>query len=273
MAHSSDDVQHMMDESSARFHPKRGRKPRGLRQHEYHIKAKRLQDSEIHPSSSADSQPQAQSPAEAGSNLGPDQCGPGQLEHSPRLPRVQLLGRRHMSTFSAPSTESPRAADAEKPDSPPPPPPPPPPALPTRSSEPVAVDRPKLKFRPFEPEAHEGRSAVARSGAKPDHPARDDDDAAPGLGRCQDEERQAVRFHRRNGGWPKAYIPDFMAHLDNKASEVQPNDSDQSRSRTNMVDVLRFLQRPTDSSKRYTSVFLGNTGEQLLRPFDKREHV
>ncbi|VEL41854.1 unnamed protein product [Protopolystoma xenopodis] len=50
MTPSSDDVHHMMDESSARFHLKRGRKPRGLRQHKYRIKAKRLQY-EIHPSS------------------------------------------------------------------------------------------------------------------------------------------------------------------------------------------------------------------------------
>ncbi|VEL40506.1 unnamed protein product [Protopolystoma xenopodis] len=53
MAPSSDDVHHMMGESSALFYPKRGRKSRGLRQHEYRIKSKRLQYNEIHPSSSA----------------------------------------------------------------------------------------------------------------------------------------------------------------------------------------------------------------------------
>ncbi|VEL35904.1 unnamed protein product [Protopolystoma xenopodis] len=42
----------MMDESSAHFHPKRGRKCRGLRQHEYRMKSNRLQYNEIHPSSS-----------------------------------------------------------------------------------------------------------------------------------------------------------------------------------------------------------------------------
>ncbi|VEL40618.1 unnamed protein product [Protopolystoma xenopodis] len=51
---SSDDVHHMMDKRSARFHPKRGRKSRGLRQHEYCIKAKRLQYNEMHPSSSGE---------------------------------------------------------------------------------------------------------------------------------------------------------------------------------------------------------------------------
>ncbi|VEL43195.1 unnamed protein product [Protopolystoma xenopodis] len=45
---SSDDVHHMMDESSAHFHPIRGRKSCGLRQHDY-----RLKSNEIHPSSSA----------------------------------------------------------------------------------------------------------------------------------------------------------------------------------------------------------------------------
>ncbi|VEL41550.1 unnamed protein product [Protopolystoma xenopodis] len=49
MTHSSDDVHQMMDESSARFHPKRGRKTRGLRQHEYNIKAERLQYNDFHP--------------------------------------------------------------------------------------------------------------------------------------------------------------------------------------------------------------------------------
>ncbi|VEL33326.1 unnamed protein product [Protopolystoma xenopodis] len=43
----------MMDESSARFHPKRGRNTRGLRQHEYNIKAERLQYNDFHPFSSA----------------------------------------------------------------------------------------------------------------------------------------------------------------------------------------------------------------------------
>ncbi|VEL24772.1 unnamed protein product [Protopolystoma xenopodis] len=52
MTPGSDDVHHMTDESSARFHPKRGRKYRGLRQHEYRLKAKRLQYNEYHPSSS-----------------------------------------------------------------------------------------------------------------------------------------------------------------------------------------------------------------------------
>ncbi|VEL10807.1 unnamed protein product, partial [Protopolystoma xenopodis] len=47
-----DDVHHMMDESSAHFHPKRGRKFRGLRQHEYPIQFNRLQYNEFHPSSS-----------------------------------------------------------------------------------------------------------------------------------------------------------------------------------------------------------------------------
>ncbi|VEL06816.1 unnamed protein product [Protopolystoma xenopodis] len=50
---SSDDVHHLMDESSGRFHPKRERKSRGLRQYEYRIKAKRLQY-EFHPSSSGE---------------------------------------------------------------------------------------------------------------------------------------------------------------------------------------------------------------------------
>ncbi|VEL07970.1 unnamed protein product [Protopolystoma xenopodis] len=36
MNSSSDDLRHMMDESSARFHPKRGRMPRGLLQPERH---------------------------------------------------------------------------------------------------------------------------------------------------------------------------------------------------------------------------------------------
>ncbi|VEL40031.1 unnamed protein product, partial [Protopolystoma xenopodis] len=44
----------MMDENSARFHPKRGGKSRVLRQHEYCIKSKRLQYNEIHPSSSGE---------------------------------------------------------------------------------------------------------------------------------------------------------------------------------------------------------------------------
>ncbi|VEL37191.1 unnamed protein product [Protopolystoma xenopodis] len=45
MTPSSDDVHHMMDKNSARFHPK-------LRQHEYRIKSKRLQYNDIHLSSS-----------------------------------------------------------------------------------------------------------------------------------------------------------------------------------------------------------------------------
>ncbi|VEL22052.1 unnamed protein product [Protopolystoma xenopodis] len=51
MTPSSDDVHHMMHEISARCHPKRGRKSRGLRQHECRAKAKRLQYNAIHPSS------------------------------------------------------------------------------------------------------------------------------------------------------------------------------------------------------------------------------
>ncbi|VEL33953.1 unnamed protein product [Protopolystoma xenopodis] len=53
MEPSSDDVHHMMDKSSARFHPKRGRS-RGLHQPEGRIKAKRLQYNGIHPSSSGE---------------------------------------------------------------------------------------------------------------------------------------------------------------------------------------------------------------------------
>ncbi|VEL41372.1 unnamed protein product [Protopolystoma xenopodis] len=52
MTDISDDVHRMMDESSARFHPKRGMKSRELRRPERHIKAKRLQYNGIHPSSS-----------------------------------------------------------------------------------------------------------------------------------------------------------------------------------------------------------------------------
>ncbi|VEL32864.1 unnamed protein product [Protopolystoma xenopodis] len=54
MTPSSDDVYHMMDESLARFNPKRGRKSRRLRQHEYRIKAKQLQFNAIYPSSSGE---------------------------------------------------------------------------------------------------------------------------------------------------------------------------------------------------------------------------
>ncbi|VEL19912.1 unnamed protein product [Protopolystoma xenopodis] len=54
MTPSSDDVHHLMDESSARLHPKRGRKSRGLRQPERRIKAKRLQYNAIQPSSCGD---------------------------------------------------------------------------------------------------------------------------------------------------------------------------------------------------------------------------
>ncbi|VEL29191.1 unnamed protein product [Protopolystoma xenopodis] len=43
-----------MNECSARFHPKRARKSHGMRQHEYRIKAKRLQYNEIAPSSSGE---------------------------------------------------------------------------------------------------------------------------------------------------------------------------------------------------------------------------
>ncbi|VEL40555.1 unnamed protein product [Protopolystoma xenopodis] len=52
MKSSSDDAHRMMDESSACFHPKRGRRSRRLRQSERRIKAKRLQYNAIHPSSS-----------------------------------------------------------------------------------------------------------------------------------------------------------------------------------------------------------------------------
>ncbi|VEL32679.1 unnamed protein product [Protopolystoma xenopodis] len=51
MKPSSDDVHQLMEESSERFHPERGRRSRGLRQHEYRLKANRLQYNEIHPSS------------------------------------------------------------------------------------------------------------------------------------------------------------------------------------------------------------------------------
>ncbi|VEL16449.1 unnamed protein product [Protopolystoma xenopodis] len=44
----------MMDESSARFHPKRWRTSRGLRQPERRNKAKRLQYNAIQPSSSGE---------------------------------------------------------------------------------------------------------------------------------------------------------------------------------------------------------------------------
>ncbi|VEL37422.1 unnamed protein product [Protopolystoma xenopodis] len=54
MKPNSDDVHHMMDEISARFQLKRGRKSRGLRQHEHSVKANRLQYNEIHPSSSGE---------------------------------------------------------------------------------------------------------------------------------------------------------------------------------------------------------------------------
>ncbi|VEL20460.1 unnamed protein product [Protopolystoma xenopodis] len=54
MTPSSDDVHHMMDESSARFYPNRGRKSRGMRQHQYRIKAKRLEYNEIDLSSSGE---------------------------------------------------------------------------------------------------------------------------------------------------------------------------------------------------------------------------
>ncbi|VEL19507.1 unnamed protein product [Protopolystoma xenopodis] len=53
MRPSSDDVHHRMDESSARFHSKRGRSC-GLRQPERRIKAKRLQYNAIQPSSSGE---------------------------------------------------------------------------------------------------------------------------------------------------------------------------------------------------------------------------
>ncbi|VEL21962.1 unnamed protein product [Protopolystoma xenopodis] len=46
MTPSSDDVHRMMDENSARFHPKRGKKSRGLRQHERQTAASQ-QDSSV----------------------------------------------------------------------------------------------------------------------------------------------------------------------------------------------------------------------------------
>ncbi|VEL33667.1 unnamed protein product [Protopolystoma xenopodis] len=49
MRPSSDDVHHLMDERLARFHPKRGKRSRGLRQLE-----SRLQYNGIHPSSSGE---------------------------------------------------------------------------------------------------------------------------------------------------------------------------------------------------------------------------
>ncbi|VEL36308.1 unnamed protein product [Protopolystoma xenopodis] len=49
MSSGSDDVHHMMDESSACFNLKRGRMPRGLRQPERRIKAKWLQYNGIKP--------------------------------------------------------------------------------------------------------------------------------------------------------------------------------------------------------------------------------
>ncbi|VEL11014.1 unnamed protein product [Protopolystoma xenopodis] len=52
MRSSSDDVYHMMDEGSARFHSKRGSQSRGLHQPELRIKAKRLQCNAIQPLSS-----------------------------------------------------------------------------------------------------------------------------------------------------------------------------------------------------------------------------
>ncbi|VEL34993.1 unnamed protein product [Protopolystoma xenopodis] len=54
MTPGSNDVHHMMDESSASFHSKRGSKSRGLRQYEYRLKAKQLQNNEFHPSSSGE---------------------------------------------------------------------------------------------------------------------------------------------------------------------------------------------------------------------------
>ncbi|VEL13125.1 unnamed protein product [Protopolystoma xenopodis] len=52
MRPSSDDVHHLMNKSSASFHPKRGTRSRGLRQRERRIKAKRLKYDGIHQSSS-----------------------------------------------------------------------------------------------------------------------------------------------------------------------------------------------------------------------------
>ncbi|VEL30183.1 unnamed protein product [Protopolystoma xenopodis] len=54
MSSSSDDAQHMMGESSARSHPKRGRTPLGFCQSERRSKAKRLQYNGIQPPSSGD---------------------------------------------------------------------------------------------------------------------------------------------------------------------------------------------------------------------------
>ncbi|VEL34251.1 unnamed protein product [Protopolystoma xenopodis] len=51
MTPSSDDVHHMMDESSASLHSKRGQRSCGLRQPERRMKAKRLHYNSIHPSS------------------------------------------------------------------------------------------------------------------------------------------------------------------------------------------------------------------------------
>ncbi|VEL29888.1 unnamed protein product [Protopolystoma xenopodis] len=47
MSSSSNDVHHMMDENSARFHPKRGWLSRGPRQPERRIKAAIQQDSAV----------------------------------------------------------------------------------------------------------------------------------------------------------------------------------------------------------------------------------
>ncbi|VEL13650.1 unnamed protein product [Protopolystoma xenopodis] len=54
MSSSSDDVHCLMEESSSRFHLKRRRMSRRLRQPERRIKAKRLHYNGMHPSSSGE---------------------------------------------------------------------------------------------------------------------------------------------------------------------------------------------------------------------------
>ncbi|VEL27072.1 unnamed protein product [Protopolystoma xenopodis] len=54
MRFSSDDDHQMMDENSARFHSKRGKRSRGLHQPERCMKAKRLQYNGIQPSSTGE---------------------------------------------------------------------------------------------------------------------------------------------------------------------------------------------------------------------------
>ncbi|VEL19734.1 unnamed protein product [Protopolystoma xenopodis] len=71
MTPSSDDVHHMMDDSSAHFPPTRGIKSRGLRQHEYRIKSKRLQYNELHPSLSGEIDQRISSSCTFNRNEGP----------------------------------------------------------------------------------------------------------------------------------------------------------------------------------------------------------